>query len=69
MHQYKESSAGNPNRGKFDDQTLDRSVDQDLDKLETVGMVVVAFEVVATKVTVHKDYSPNQNILDLVVNM
>ena len=42
VHQHKDSAVVNPDRGKFIDQTLDRLVDQDLDKLEIVGMVAVA---------------------------
>ena len=33
VHQHKESTAGDPDRGKFFDQTLDRPVDQNLDNL------------------------------------
>ena len=62
MHQHKDFGAGNPDRGNFFDQTLDRLVDQDLDKLETVGMVDVA------AMGFDKTVASRQDNLDQVVN-
>ena len=68
VHQHKAFAADNPDRGYLDDQILEGSVNQDLDKLFFVGIVVVAFEVVAFKVISRQYCSPNLNILDPVVN-
>ena len=59
---------GNLDRGCFDDQTFEGSLDQDLGKLVVVGIVVVEFEALDAKVIIRQDYSPNQNSLEPVVN-
>ena len=58
-HQHKEFFVGNLDRGCFDKQMHEDSIDQNLGKLLVVGMIVVAFALVASKVSVNQDYNPN----------
>ena len=66
--QHKEAVTCNPDRGCFDKQTLEDYVRQNLGKILVIGMRVVAFALVAAKVSIHQDYNPNYNSLDSVVN-
>ena len=66
-HLHKESVVGNPDRGCFDRQMLEDSVDQNLSTL-LVEMKVVEFALVATKGSIHQYHNPNQDRSDLVVD-
>ena len=63
-HQHKEYVSSNLDRGCFDRQMLEDSIDQNLGML-LVEMRVVAFVLVATKGSSHQDYNPNLNLVQL----